>query len=1077
MGKNRLRLHWGVALGAGFSLISTLGGAVAAGDDGSAAVPRFAKIDPTVFESTGQHAEFVPAALSTQPVTVVLELSGSPVAVQDADAQRHGTKLSDADKQAVRQQLAAQQDQLHGQLANANAQVVGQMQDAYNGIQVTVPESNIVELASLPGVIAIHSVQTFEPSNVNGVPFVGAPQAWQSFGLTGAGIKVGIIDTGIDYTHADFGGPGTVAAWNAAKATSTAPANPAFFGPAAPKVKGGFDFAGDAYNAQNPTSVPVPDPNPLDCNGHGSHTAGSLAGFGVLSTGSTFSGPYNASTIASHSWNVGPGVAPQADLFAYRVFGCAGSSQVVALAINRAVSDGVNVISMSLGSDLGGTTDPTSVAAQNAFDDGIAVVASAGNAGQNAYVVGSPSAANGVLSVAAVDGSTPTLPGAILNLTSSGGVAQSPVQAIDANGAALPSSTFKVKVLRNADGSVSLGCNKAEYAGTAGMVVVTTRGTCARVARAVFGDEAGDAAVVMINNSPGFPPFEGPITQNPDTGEQHKVTIPFLGVRNLAADKAALLAADGGTVSLAPTSVTNPGYKLAASFTSGGPRSPDSAPKPDVSAPGVSVGSAGMGTGDLAAFMSGTSMACPMTAGIAALVKQAHPTWTGAQIKAAIMNTADPTAGHIAAGYNVRIEGTGVVQAQRAVNSTVIATTSDALDSIAFGYVPGSGDRTAQKTFSLTNYGTTTATYNLSVVSNGSLRGAGISVTPGGVSIAAGATADVQVSLTMSAAAFAALPSDDTFAVGPGGVVTVRGTIVATPAAGDPADHQTLRVPFLLVPRGLSNVAAGAPSKFSNLTPVSSTFTGTPGNTISATLPLTNTGIHAGTADLYTWGISEPMDNGRPNDVRDVGVQVVPGTALGSTAKDRGLVFLINTWGQAANQSVNEFDIPVDTNGDGVPDFVIVGADLGAVLTGSINGVFASFTINARTHVIVDAFLADAPMNGSTIELPALAKDLGLSQREDGVGPVKKQGITYRVVARSLKPGGFTDVTGSASINPFSPSVSSGDFATLGPGGATSFTLTVDTDQQKAQPALGWLVASIDDANGAPQADEVAAPG
>ncbi len=1077
MGKNRLRLHWGVALGAGFSLISTLGGAVAAGDDGSAAVPRFAKIDPSVFESTGQHAEFVPAVLSTQPVTVVLELSGSPVAVQDADAQRQGHKLSDEDKQAVRQQLAAQQDQLHGQLAKANAQVVGQMQDAYNGIQVTVPEASLVQLASLPGVVAIHSVQTFEPSNVNGVPFVGAPQAWQSSGLTGAGIKVGIIDTGIDYTHADFGGPGTVAAWNAAKATSTAPANPALFGPAAPKVQGGFDFAGDAYNARNPASVPMPDPNPLDCNGHGSHTAGSLAGFGVLSTGSTFSGPYDASTITSHSWNVGPGVAPQADLFAYRVFGCAGSSQVVALAINRAVSDGVNVISMSLGSDLGGTTDPTSVAAQNAFNDGIAVVASAGNAGQNAYVVGSPSTANGVLSVAAVDGSTPTLPGATLNLTSPGGAAQSPVQAIDANGAALPSGTFKVKVLRNADGSVSLGCNKAEYAGTAGMVVVTTRGTCARVARAVFGDEAGDAAVVMINNAAGFPPFEGPITQNPDTGEQHKVTIPFLGVRNLAADKAALLAADGGTVSLASASVTNPGYKLAASFTSGGPRSPDSAPKPDVSAPGVSVGSAGMGTGNLAAFMSGTSMACPMTAGIAALVKQAHPTWTGAQIKAAIMNTADPTAGHIAAGYSVRIEGTGVVQAQRAVNSTVIATTSDALDSIAFGYVPGSADYAAQKTFSLTNYGTTAATYNLSAVPNGSLRGAAIGVTPGTVSIAAGATADVKVSLTMSAAAFAALPSDDTFAVGPGGVVTVRGTIVAAPATGDPADHQTLRVPFMLVPRGLSNVRAGAPSDFSNITPVSSTFTGTPGNTISATLPLTNTGIHAGTADLFTWGISEPMDNGRPNDVRDVGVQVVPGKALGSTAADRGLVFLVNTWGQAANQSVNEFDIPVDTNGDGVPDFVIVGADLGAVLTGSINGVFASFTINARTHAIVDAFLADAPMNGSTVELPALASDLGLSQRANGVGTVKKEGITYRVVARSLKPGGFTDVTGSASINPFSPSVSSGDFATLAPGAATSFALTVDTDQQKAQPALGWLVASIDDANGAPQADEVAAPG
>src|SRR4029077_800465 len=308
--------------------------------------------------------------------------------------------------------------------------------------------------------------------------------------------------------HADFGGPGTAAAWSAAKASSTAPADPSLFGPGAHKVKGGYDFVGDAYNADNPNSVPVPDPNPLDCNSHGTHTAGTLAGFGVLSDGTTFAGPYNAATISSHSWNVGPGVAPRADIYASRVFGCAGSSNIVDLAISRAVADAVDVISMSLGSDLGGIDDPTSVASQNAFNDGIAVVASAGNAGSSAYIVGSPSTANGVLSVAAMDASVPKYPGARLNL------AAGPVSAIDANGAALPSGSFKVKVLRNADGTVSLGCSKAQYAGTAGMVVVTRRGTCARVARAFFGDEAGDAAVVMINNSAGFPPFEGPITSN-----------------------------------------------------------------------------------------------------------------------------------------------------------------------------------------------------------------------------------------------------------------------------------------------------------------------------------------------------------------------------------------------------------------------------------------------------------------------------------------------------------------------------------------------------------------------------------
>jgi hypothetical protein len=207
-----------------------------------------------------------------------------------------------------------------------------------------------------------------------------------------------------------------------------------------------------------------------------------------------------------------------------------------------------------------------------------------------------------------------------------------------------------------------------------------------------------------------------------------------------------------------------------------------------------------------------------------------------------------------------------------------------------------------------------------------------------------------------------------------------------------------------------------------------------------------------------------------------VGVQVVPAGPLGGTASDRGLVFLINTWGRSANQSVNEYDILIDTNGDGIPDFVVVAADLGRVLTGAFNGQYAAFTINAKTGAIVDANFAEAPMNGSTIELPLLASDLGLSQRANGVGTVKKQGFTYRVNAFSIVPGSATHMTGTAAFNPFSPSVSSGNFAALAAGGSTSFTLTIDTDQQKAQPALGWLVASVDDANGAPQADEVPVP-
>src|SRR5204862_5318703 len=165
---------------------------------------------------------------------------------------------------------------------------------------------------------------------------------------------------GIDYTHADFGGPGTVAAWSIARSQSTAdPTLPTVcqtaalqpcFGPNAPKVKGGIDFVGDAYNAGGTAlqQIPHPDPNPLDCNGHGTHTAGTAAGDGVLANGHTFTGPYNANTISGNSWNIGPGVAPEASIYALRVFGCSGSvtDAVLIQAMEWAVDNHMDVINM-----------------------------------------------------------------------------------------------------------------------------------------------------------------------------------------------------------------------------------------------------------------------------------------------------------------------------------------------------------------------------------------------------------------------------------------------------------------------------------------------------------------------------------------------------------------------------------------------------------------------------------------------------------------------------------------------------------------------------------------------------------
>ena len=1045
----------GLAVVATLATIGASAQAVSA-ETGNHARPAFAKADLGDVSLKGLH--FTPASASDRQVSVMLELQGQPVALHEAAAKENGKKLSAQSEKAIRDDLKSQQDQIKPGIAKAGGRVVAQLQWAYNGVQVHVAEKDVAQLASLPGVTAVHQMHTFEPSNVNGVPFVGGPQTWEDTGNTGKGIKVAVIDTGIDYTHADFGGPGTVEAFQKAAAASAAPAIASMFGPSAPKVKGGYDFVGDDYNAKTAGSVPAPDPNPLDCNGHGSHTAGTIAGYGVLD-GASYHGPYKANTVSGNKdWNVGPGVAPEADLYAYRVFGCDGSSDIVASAIDQAMKDGVDVINMSLGSPFGGTDDPTSVAAENAAKAGIAVIASAGNSGNNAYLVGSPGTADHVLSVAALDGSLKEYPGAALSLTKADSVGA--VDTIVANGAALPTGSLPVKVLRNADGTISLGCDPAEYtkAGVEGMLVVTRRGSCARVARAVFGQKAGAAAVLMINNSDSLPPYEGPITENPDTGQQYDVTIPFLGAAATKANIAALTAADGGTVSMTGKPVANTGYEQAASFTSGGPRNPDSAPKPEVTAPGVSVASVGVGTGNGYAIMSGTSMAAPMTAGVAALVKQAHPLWKGDQIKAAIQNTADPSLNQ---GYDGRLAGTGAVQAQKAVDSTVLAATDNGLNSLAFGFVPGSGDYTATRSFTLTNTGTDVAVYDLAVEANGNQRGAAVTVSQPQVKLAGGDSTTVDATLSMSAADFAALPSDDTSAPGPGQVMTIRGAVVATPES--PADgQQTLRMAYLMVPRGLSDVKAGTPATFKS--------TGADISTFRSTLPVTNTGIHTGAADVYSWGIADAKGDvaSGGTDVRAAGVQVLPGSVLAAPDTDRSLVFVVNNWSQAATQAATEYDIVIDNDHDGRPDYYVIGIDLGAVTTGEFNGIPASVVVDANTGKVIDEFLAEAPMNGSVIELPAIASEIGVTDA--------RSGFAYAVSATSLLDDALVDRSGSTSFDAFRPPVETGQYAELAPGKSAELSLTLDIGKARATKTRGWLVVSVDDASGDAQADTVPVP-
>ena len=161
------------------------------------------------------------------------------------------------------------------------------------------------------------------------------------------------------------------------------------------------------------------------------------------------------------------------------------------------------------------------------------------------------------------------------------------------------------------------------------------------------------------------------------------------------------------------------------------------------------------------------------------------------------------------------------------------------------------------------------------------------------------------------------------------------------------------------------------------------------------------------------------------------------------------------------NHSANNFLIIIN----GKPDFFVVGVDLGAVLTGSYNGQLGSFTIDAKTGALVDAFFAEAPTNSSVVELPTTAADLGLHGANTS--------FNYAVNSFSAIDGSHTDSTSAAAYDAGKPGVSSGQFATLAPGGSTTIPLAVDFGKFQDAPALGWLVVSTDDPSGAAMADEV----
>lgn len=364
-----------------------------------------------------------PATAATSGYTsVVIELDAQPVAAYYTDLIQDGQvqiASANAMTQAHLATVEAAQTAFVASLAQYDAQVIYRVQRIMNGIAVYLPADQLDTIRTMPGVQAIYPLIPKTPTNARADNLLNAPAIWEGIdraGLTGQGVSIAIIDTGIDYLHTTFGGPGSGYADNDISVIGDALNFPG------PKVVGGYDFTGDNYDA-TPTSltfqpIPEPDPDPMDCYGfgHGTHVAGTAAGFGVQLNGDTYPGPYD-STIGLSALRIGPGLAPHAEIYALKVFGCTGSSNVVDAAIEWAVdpnqdgdfSDRVDVINMSLGSNFGAEIDATTIAVENAAQLGIIVVASAGNTGDVHYAVGSPGVAQRAIAVGAtsIDSSNP----------------------------------------------------------------------------------------------------------------------------------------------------------------------------------------------------------------------------------------------------------------------------------------------------------------------------------------------------------------------------------------------------------------------------------------------------------------------------------------------------------------------------------------------------------------------------------------------------------------------------------------------------------------------------------------------
>lgn len=887
-------------------------------------------------------------------------------------------------REGLRAQLLEQQDSFVARVMrlSKSARVLARTQIVLNGVFLEASPKVIMELAKDPAVLSISRVADYKLDLTETVPYIGG-SAVQALGFDGSGVRVAVLDSGIDYKHIAFGGSGDPSEYEADDPTviesGSFPTT---------KVIGGFDFVGQVW----PNGDLAPDPDPIDHGGHGTHVADIIGG--------------------------DLGVAPGASLYALQVCSavtsaCSGVALIQAMEYavdpngDGDTADHVDIIHMSLGSNYGQPfDDDLATAVENATNLGVLTVASAGNGGDRPYVTGTPAAAATAISVAQT-----TVPSEELGLVT----VVTPVSRAGDYVAVLqawspePTAIIEGVVVygNGANGNLN-GCAPFAPGSVAGRIVLVNRGAC-NFSDKIRNISLGGGALGIIGLITAEEPFSGAF------GGGAPITIPGYMVHLSTAN---ILRA-GAYVRFDPNNVI-PLAGSMASTSSRGPRNGDTKLKPEIGAPGASV-SAQAGTGTETTPFGGTSGAAPMVTGSAALLMQGRSNDIPATgfaralaVKALLMNNAEINVRRDFTGVLAEVSriGAGEVRVDRAFSApAAIFGVTEVAPALSLGFVDaGKNNTVIRRKIKVVNFSNNRIRYNVSNsfrFANDAASGAVLVQTPQVVNAAAKGFTEVEVQFAIKGP----LLPNNSMTSGQQGADPA--TLTEQEFDGyitfDDGVHP-IHIPWHVLPRKSSDVTA-TPTTLSSAPGAKRAwlFNNGPGNAQNETFSLLGV-----SGDLPTGAAG----TGAPTpDLKAVGVNTTPVPA-GFCSDEPSFIwsFAINTHERQTHllPVINGIDIDIDR--DGTFDYEIANVDLTFLQTGTtLGGVEVTWGFDLATGAAQGFFYTEHATNTANTVLRVCAEQIGMTGADLGVTQVDAIAFTQdfyfggpgdSITGLTLVPGG-----------------------------------------------------------------------